>query len=46
MPEIRFKITDKLDKIISEAAESIGADKADYVKSLILHDLRKKGSGK
>lgn len=43
MPEIRFKITEKLDKAISEIANKLGVDKSDYVKMLILNDLRKGG---
>ena len=44
--EIRFTITDKLDKILKEIAESFGVDKSDYVRSLILNDLRNKRDGK
>ena len=43
MPEIRFTITKKLNDIILEASDSLGVDKSDYVKSLILNDLRKRG---
>ena len=43
MPEIRFGITKKLNDIIVEIADELGVDKSDYVKSLILTDLRKKG---
>ena len=43
MPEIRFTITKKLNDIILEASDSIGVDKSDYIKSLILNDLRKRG---
>jgi len=42
MPEIRFSITKKLDELVSQAAEELGVDKSDYVRSLILTDLRKK----
>ena len=41
-PEIRFTITEKLDKILNEIAENLGVDKSDYVRSLILNDLRNK----
>ena len=41
MPEIRFSITKKLDELIVEVSESMGVDKSDYIKSLILSDLRK-----
>lgn len=45
MPEIRFGITKKLNNIIVEISEEMGVDKSEYVKSLILDDLRKgKGS--
>lgn len=42
MPEIRFSITKKLDDLIVEVSESMGVDKSDYIKSLVLNDLRKK----
>jgi hypothetical protein len=42
MPEIRFTITEKLDKILNEISEDYGVDKSDYVRSLILNDLRTK----
>lgn len=42
MPEIRFSIPKKLDDLITEASESLGVDKSEYVKSLILNDLRNK----
>ena len=42
MPEIRFSIPKKLDELILDAAESLGVDKSDYIRSLILNDLRKK----
>jgi len=41
MPEIRFTITKKLNENILEVSEGLGVDKSDYVKSLILNDLRK-----
>lgn len=42
MPEIRFSITKKLDDLITEVSESMGVDKSDYIRSLVLNDLRKK----
>ena len=41
MPEIRFTLTKKLNKLILEVSESLGVDKSDYVRSLMLHDLKK-----
>ena len=41
MPEMRFTVTKKLNKLILEVSEGLGVDKSDYVKSLILHDLKK-----
>ena len=41
MPEIRFTITKTLDDNIQEIADRLGVDKSDYVKSLILADLKK-----
>ena len=49
MPEIRFTVTKKLNKLILEISGCLGVDKSDYVKSLILHDLKnkvKKNDGK
>lgn len=43
MPEIRFTVTKKLDELIFEVSNSLGVDKSDYVKSLILKDLRERG---
>jgi len=43
MPEIRFTIPDKLNERILEAAEELGVDKSEYIKSLILKDLRERG---
>ena len=42
MPEIRFTIPKKFNDLIVQAAESLGVDKSEYIKSLILTDLRKK----
>jgi len=42
MPEIRFTITKKLNELILEVSESLGVDKSEYIKSLLLNDLRKK----
>lgn len=39
MPEIRFTVTKKLNELILEVSDSLGVDKSDYVKSLILKDL-------
>ncbi len=44
-PEIRFTITTTLDKILKSIGEKYGVDKSDYVRSLILNDLREKESG-
>jgi len=42
MPEIRFTVTKKLNELILEVSESLGVDKSEYIRSLILNDLRKK----
>lgn len=39
-PEIRFTITEKLDKILKKISSNYGVDKSDYVRSLILNDLK------
>jgi len=41
MPEMRFTLTKKLNKLILEVSDSLGVDKSDYVRSLILEDLKK-----
>ena len=46
MPEIRFTITEKLDRLLNEISEEYGVDKSDYVRSLILGDLRNKHEAK
>jgi len=40
MPEMRFTITKKLNKLILDVSDSLGVDKSDYVRSLILYDLK------
>ncbi len=40
MPEIRFCITQKLNSLISKAANELGVVKSDYVKMLILQELK------
>ena len=40
MPEMRFTVTKKLNKLILEVSESLGVDKSDYVRGLILEDLK------
>ena len=42
MPEIRFTIPKKLNDLIVDASNSLGVDKSEYIKSLVLTDLRKK----
>lgn len=45
-PEIRFTITKKLDDILKKISDELGVDKSDYVRSLILNDLRNKQNHK
>lgn len=40
MPEIRFTITTKLNKLVEDISGRLGVDKSDYVKSLILQDIK------
>ncbi|MBW2976487.1 hypothetical protein KY347_03510 [Candidatus Woesearchaeota archaeon] len=42
MAEMRFTLTKKLNELILEVSEGLGVDKSDYVKSLILNDLKNK----
>ena len=37
---MRFTVTKKLNELILEISESLGVDKSDYVRSLILEDLK------
>ncbi|MBD3310132.1 hypothetical protein GF351_02845 [Candidatus Woesearchaeota archaeon] len=41
MPEIRFTITKKMDEVLRDICDRYGIDKSDYVRSLIVNDLRK-----
>jgi hypothetical protein len=43
MPEIRFTIPEKLNERILRVADDLGVDKSEYIKSLILEDLRERG---
>jgi len=40
MPEVRFSITEKLNKIVVDISSGMGVDKSDYIKSLILNDIK------
>ncbi len=42
MPEIRFTVPKKLNDIVSQVGDHLGVDRSDYIRSLILADLRKK----
>lgn len=42
MPEIRFTITKKLNDLILDVSNGLGVDKSEYIKILILNDMRKK----
>ena len=42
MPEIRFTLTKKLNELILEVSNGLGVDKSDYIRSLIITELRKK----
>jgi len=42
MPEIRFTVTKKLDSLILEMSDGLGVDKSDYIRSLILTDLKRR----
>ncbi len=41
MPEIRFSTPEKLDDNVRQVADSLGVDKSEYIKSLVLKHLRK-----
>jgi len=40
IPEIRFTITEKLDRLILKSSDELGVSKAEYIKSIVLRDLR------
>ena len=40
MPEVRFSVTKKLNNAVLGVSDGLGVDKSDYVKSLILDDLK------
>ena len=42
MSEIRFPVTDKFHKRILKVCDKLGISKSEYVKSLIIKDIRKK----
>ena len=42
MPEIRFGITKKLNDILVKLSDDLGVDKSEYIKSLIINDLRER----
>jgi hypothetical protein len=44
MPEIRFTTPETLNERILQESEEFGVDKSDYIRSLILKDLRKRGA--
>ncbi|MBN2112219.1 hypothetical protein JW707_03920 [Candidatus Woesearchaeota archaeon] len=42
MAEIRFPVTDKFHEKILKICEELGISKSEYVKNLIIDDLKKK----
>ena len=42
MGEIKISVSEKTDKIIQEIVDSIGIKKTEYVKSLVIEDLKKR----
>jgi hypothetical protein len=41
--EIRVKVSDELDQILFIVSEEMGTKKTEYIKSLIIKDLRERG---
>ena len=41
MAQINFSIKDELNKKLEEVADKLGLAKSDYIKSLIIEDLKK-----
>ncbi len=46
MAEIRFPVTDKFHEKILKVCEALGISKSEYVKNLIINDLRSRGEDK
>ncbi len=46
MTEIRFQVTEKLHDNILKICDKLGISKSDYVKNLIIADLRKQKEDK
>ncbi|MFC1685907.1 hypothetical protein ACFLZZ_02685 [Nanoarchaeota archaeon] len=40
MPEIKISVSDKLDKIIQKLADNLGIKKTEFVKSLVIENLK------
>ncbi len=41
MPEVRFTVPKKLNDLIVKVSDELGVDKSDYIRGLVLVDLRK-----
>ena len=41
MAQINFSIKDELNKLVEEISNKLGLAKSDYIKSLIIEDLKK-----
>jgi hypothetical protein len=42
MPEIRVKVSEKLNSIVKSIADDLGVPATEYVKSVLLNDLKDK----
>jgi len=43
MSEIRINISDKLETIITDISQNMGVKNTDYIRSLIITDLKNRG---
>jgi hypothetical protein len=43
MAEIRLAISETLDKIIENLSSSLGVTKTEYIRTLVINDIRSKG---
>lgn len=41
--EIRIKLSERMDNILNMISQGMGIKKTEYVKSLIMEDIRKRG---
>lgn len=43
MAQINFSYKDELDSLVEKISENLGVSKSDYIKSLIIEDVKRRG---